>query len=112
MFGDIVVGTDGSATASRAVDRATEPAKLTGGTLDVVHAYQPWGHMHLAAASTATGQSINIDDVNAEIADAATAIARDAGRTAEQRGVSVEVHALGAEPADALIETATRVSAG
>ena len=41
MFGRIVVGTDGSETAAEAVRQATELAKTTGATLDIVSAYEP-----------------------------------------------------------------------
>ena len=41
MFERIVVGTDGSDTAAEAVRQATELARLTGASLEVVSAYQP-----------------------------------------------------------------------
>ena len=41
MFERIVVGTDGSETAAEAVRQATELARATGATLDIVSAYQP-----------------------------------------------------------------------
>ena len=41
MFGSIVVGTDGSETASEAVRQATELAKPLSATVHVVSAYEP-----------------------------------------------------------------------
>ena len=41
MFSRIVVGTDGSETAKQAVREATELAKKTGASLDIVSAYDP-----------------------------------------------------------------------
>ena len=41
MFGRIVVGTDGSDTASQAVSQAAELASKVGATLDIVSAYEP-----------------------------------------------------------------------
>ena len=41
MFSRIVVGTDGSETAKQAVREATELAKQTGASLDIVSAYDP-----------------------------------------------------------------------
>ncbi len=37
LYERILVGTDGSATATKAVDRAVEIAKVTGATLTVLH---------------------------------------------------------------------------
>ena len=41
MFGSIVVGTDGSETASEAVRQAIDLASETGARLEVVSAYAP-----------------------------------------------------------------------
>jgi nucleotide-binding universal stress UspA family protein len=41
MYTSIVVGTNGSATADIAVDRAIKLAAMTGATLHVVSAYEP-----------------------------------------------------------------------
>jgi nucleotide-binding universal stress UspA family protein len=41
MYKSIVVGTDGSATADLALERAIELAGLSGATLHVVSAYEP-----------------------------------------------------------------------
>ena len=40
MYTTIVVGTDGSDSAAIAVRQAAELAKVGGGTLHIVHAYQ------------------------------------------------------------------------
>src|SRR5215208_7397271 len=47
MFGAIVVGTDGSATASEAVRQATELARIHGARVHVVSAYEPVGSARL-----------------------------------------------------------------
>ena len=47
MFGSIVVGTDGSETASEAVRQATELAKAVGAKLNLVSAFQPVGNQRL-----------------------------------------------------------------
>ena len=41
MFRSIVVGTDGSDTASQAVRQAVELASAVGATLELVSAYEP-----------------------------------------------------------------------
>jgi nucleotide-binding universal stress UspA family protein len=41
MYGKVLVGTDGSATAAKAVDRAVEVAKAAGASLTVLSAGHP-----------------------------------------------------------------------
>ena len=41
MFGSIVVGTDGSETATKAVAQAVELAKSVGAKVQLVSAYEP-----------------------------------------------------------------------
>ena len=41
MYASIVVGTDGSETAGKAVDAAVEPARPAGATVEIVSAYEP-----------------------------------------------------------------------
>ena len=41
MFRSIVVGTDGSDTAQKAVDAAIDLARLSGARLELVSAYEP-----------------------------------------------------------------------
>src|SRR5437763_11274623 len=47
MFGSIVVGTDGSATAGEAVRQASELAKAVGATIHLVSAFEPVGNQRL-----------------------------------------------------------------
>ena len=47
VFRSIVVGTDGSGTASEAVRQATELARLTGARVHLVSAYEPIGAARL-----------------------------------------------------------------
>jgi nucleotide-binding universal stress UspA family protein len=54
MYHRIVVGTDGSATAERAVDAAGGIARLTGGSVHVVAAYRPVRVVAVADGATAT----------------------------------------------------------
>ena len=51
MYKQIVVGTDGSAGADRAVDAALELARLTGATVHVVNAHKLTSAFHLSAAA-------------------------------------------------------------
>jgi nucleotide-binding universal stress UspA family protein len=80
MYERILVGTDGSKTASKAVDRAVEVAIDTGAALTI-----------FSAAKLAKGEAT----VNAEMA-----------RHAES-GVTIDVKVVEADPVSALIEEAS-----
>ncbi|MGH8977515.1 MAG: universal stress protein [Acidimicrobiia bacterium] len=110
MYHAIVVGTDGSETASIAVNRASELAKLTGATLHIVHAFQPLSSTLVGASST-TGPTINVEQVNAGIESGAVEVCRHAASNAVRAGVNVETHALPGDPADALITAAKDIGA-
>jgi nucleotide-binding universal stress UspA family protein len=110
MYRAIVVGTDGSDTASIAVDRATELAKLTGATLHIVHAFQPLSATLIGAATT-TGPTFNVEQVNAGIAAGAEEVCRHAAANATRAGVNVETHPLPGDAADTLITAAKDVGA-
>ncbi len=108
MFQRIVVGTDGSDTASEAVRHATELARSTGGTLDVVSAFDPVPQERLReeAAEVPGDVAHGIgprEDVNVSL-EAAAGPARDAG-------VTVQTHAREGDPADAILDVAEEVNA-
>jgi nucleotide-binding universal stress UspA family protein len=48
MFKSIVVGTDGSDTASQAVRQAVDLARAVGAKLEIVSAYEPVSDQRLA----------------------------------------------------------------
>ena len=103
MFRSIVVGTDGSETAGKAVDAAVELARLCDAPLDVVSAYEPVpkGRLHEAArqAPDDTQWMINPrEDVDATLSQAAERV-RDAG-------VEVDTFAREGDPADAILDVA------
>jgi nucleotide-binding universal stress UspA family protein len=105
MFNTIVVGTDGSETAGIAVQRATEIAKLTGGSLHIVHAYQPLSGSHLATAA-ATGATIDLGRVNETLVASAEEVCAHAASYAERAGVPVRTHSVAGDAADALVGAA------
>ena len=83
MFARIVVGTDGSETAKQAVREATELAKFTGATLDVVSAFEP------VASSRLREERLQASEM------------------AEEIGVAnVKCHAREGDPADAILDVA------
>ncbi len=108
MFGRIVVGTDGSETAAEAVRQATELAKTTGATLDIVSAYEPVPRDRLREESAEVPGDIAHsvgprEDVNQVLESAA--------KTAKGAGVEIQTHPREGEPADALLDVAEEVKA-
>ena len=108
MFRSIVVGTDGSDTATRAVSEAIDMAKAIGATLELVSAYAPVPEQRLRAerrdAPADVQWSINPrQEVEAALTDAAD-LAREAG-------VSVNTYARQSDPADAILDVAEEQNA-
>jgi nucleotide-binding universal stress UspA family protein len=108
MFGRIVVGTDGSNTASAAVGQAIELAKMSGSALDIVSAYEliPQERMR-EEKSEAPGDiqyALNPrEDVSLTL--------ENAGGSAKQEGVEVQLHPRQGDPADAILDVAEEVNA-
>lgn len=103
MFTRIVVGTDGSETAGDAVSQAIELAKLSGAQLSIVSAYQPVPgrrvqQEQLQAPADVQHELGPREDVNL-VLDAAAAEAR-------REGVEVQIHAVEADAADAILDAA------
>jgi nucleotide-binding universal stress UspA family protein len=104
----IVVGTDGSATAAAAVDRAVELAKGQGARLHIVTAYNPklgWEEERSARQLT---ESMRWQASPGEVAERTARSAAQAGTAA---GVAVECHTAPGDPADVLVQTARSVGA-
>ena len=104
MFTSIVVGTDGSASAGEAVQRAGELAKLCGATLHIVSAYRPLAEIILnpEALPVDIGSLVNPEKDAAEIC---------AGAAAAVNGVDVKTHTCPGHAADALVDQAEKVKA-
>ena len=103
MFSRIVVGTDGSETARHAVQEATELAKKTGASLDIVSAYDPVPASRLREERLEAPSDIEhtfspSEDVDATLAEAAKEV--------EAAGVAVRTFARQGEPADAILDVA------
>jgi nucleotide-binding universal stress UspA family protein len=104
MFSAIVVGTDGSETASKAVDRALElAAALPGSRLLIVSAFEPVSGARLREESTKVPADLQWmvnprEDVDATLEEAAA-------RAADQ-GVDAQVFARQGDPADAILDVA------
>ena len=98
MFSSVVVGTDGSATASEAVRRAMELAKLFGATLHVVTVYKP--------------KPVRVSDVPEEFREylgaggKADSLLEDLSSRAKAAGIPVQGHAETGDPAEAIVRVA------
>jgi nucleotide-binding universal stress UspA family protein len=111
MYKTIVVGTDGSETAGIAVHHATMLAISSGATLHIVHAYRPVLLSEAAVAATSGGLTIDVEGVNAGIAENAAGVCTHAATRAERTGVKVETHSMRGDASDALIAVAQEVGA-
>jgi nucleotide-binding universal stress UspA family protein len=108
MFKSIVVGTDGSDTATQAVRQAVDMAGALGATLELVSAYAPVPAQRLSAERRDAPEDVQWaisprQDVEVSLSDAAE-IAREAG-------VSVNTHARQGDPADAILDVAEEQNA-
>jgi nucleotide-binding universal stress UspA family protein len=108
VFKRIVVGTDGSDTASVAVQHATELARTTGAKLDVVSAFEPVPQDRLRNESQQVPGDIAHgvgprEDVNVHLEAAAG--------QAKEVGVEASTHAREGDPADAILDVAEETGA-
>jgi nucleotide-binding universal stress UspA family protein len=99
--GAIVVGTDGSSTATTAVDQAASMAKFMGAVVHLVCAYNPIPGHGLAAEALAYWDPR--EDAESCLSEAAALIRSNGGE--------VETHAVPGPAALALVEVAQRASA-
>ncbi len=102
----IVVGTDGSETAKRAVDEAVRLAAAFGAELHVVSAFEPLRGARISGAPEGAAKvwaPLPDADVEATLSEAAAGV--------RLNNVEVTTHALEKDPADALLEVADKVGA-
>jgi nucleotide-binding universal stress UspA family protein len=108
MFGSIVVGTDGSATAGEAVRQATELANAVGAKIHLVSAFEPVGNQRLREERQEVPEDMQWmvnerEDVEATL--------RKAGEQVAEAGVDVETYSRQGDPADAILDVAEEQSA-
>jgi len=108
LFKRIVVGTDGSNTATQAVEKATELAKLTGAELNIVSAFEPVSKRRLEGEQQDAPADVQYEigpreDVNI-VLDAAAAAAK-------KEGVEVQTHPVEGAPSDAILNVADETKA-
>ena len=106
MYKNVLVGTDGSGTADKAVQAAADLARQLGAQL------------HIATAFRASGPGMG-EAAGAALASAPTeGIAREAAETVTESaeatfaaGLQVTRHSVSGHPADALLDCAEKVGA-
>jgi nucleotide-binding universal stress UspA family protein len=105
LFQRILVGTDGSETATEAVRQAIELAKLAGASLGIVAAFEPVPRSRLREEKGEVPGDVSYavgprEDVNVTL-DAATGLAK-------QEGVEAETYPREGDPADAILDVAEK----
>jgi nucleotide-binding universal stress UspA family protein len=108
VFDRIVVGTDGSETATEAVKTAIELAKLSKGKLEIVSAYQPIPQDRLKQEGE--GITGDVSHVVNPREDVQFILDKAAGE-AKKAKVDVVTHPLEADPADAILDVAEEIDA-
>jgi nucleotide-binding universal stress UspA family protein len=108
LFKQIVVGTDGSDTATEAVGQAIELAKMSGAKLDIVAAFQPVPQSRLKEERGEVPGDVSYavgprEDVNVTLEGAIG--------MAKKEGVEAEAHPREGDPADAILDVAEEVHA-
>jgi nucleotide-binding universal stress UspA family protein len=106
MYKVIVVGTDGSDRAARAVREALSLAKVAGATLHVVHAVRPVTMMGADYAEPAAAAM-----AVADLRDHGDRVCAHVMADAESQNVPAQMHNVDGEPADVLIKLAEAVHA-
>ena len=108
MFSSIVVGTDGSETAGKAVLQATELARQVGAKVNLVSAYEPVSGQRLSQERREVPKDMEWmvnprEDVEATLKDAAEKL--------EGAGVEVDTFAREGDAADAILDVAEETHA-
>ena len=96
----IVVGTDGSETAKRAVDEAVRLASALGAELHVVSAFEPLRGAKIAGAPEGAAKVWHVEST-----------LNEAAAGVRMKNIEVTTHAVEKDPADALLEVADKVDA-
>jgi nucleotide-binding universal stress UspA family protein len=108
VFRSIVVGTDGSDTAQKAVDAAVGLAQLSGARLEIVSAYEPVSAQRLRVEARQVPADLQWmvnprEDVDATLAEAV--------EQAGAAGVETASYAREGDPADAILDVAEELGA-
>jgi nucleotide-binding universal stress UspA family protein len=108
MFSSIVVGTDGSDTAGKAVAQAIDLAKAVGAKLELVTAYEPVSGQRISAERREAPEDLQWAIGPREDADATL---EAAAAPAREAGLEVGLYARQGDPADAILDVAEECEA-
>jgi nucleotide-binding universal stress UspA family protein len=108
LFERIVVGTDGSETATEAVRRAIDLARLSGAKLDIVAAFEPVSSTRIRDEKGEVPGDVSYavgprEDVNVTLEGAVG--------MAKREGVDAEPYPQQGDPADAILDVAEKTGA-
>ena len=103
MFTSILVGTDGSQTATEAVRQTVELATSVGARVDIVSAYEPVSSQRLREEGEQAPEDMQWMVNQREEVDATLA---EAARVAEGAGIEYATYARRGDPADAVLDVA------
>ncbi|MFN2465634.1 MAG: universal stress protein [Candidatus Dormibacteria bacterium] len=110
MFSKIVVGTDGSSTAARAVSKAAELAELAGAELHIVTAIKTGASATFLEAAMPVPVGVPDQAWEAESEAAIARILEDTRHSLGDR-VTVQTHGRSGDPGEAILEVAREVGA-
>ena len=103
MFKSIVVGTDGSDTATQAVRQAVDLALAVGAKIELVSAYEPVPAQRLSQERRQAPEDLQWAINPREDVDLTLEAAAELARAA---GVAVDVYPRQGDPADAILDVA------
>ena len=101
MIGSILIATDGSDTARRAVERGGELGKRLGASVHVVTAYQPLRRTTVKGGGPEAWQLRSDSRADAVLEEATAAL--------RLTGVEATQHARADNPVDAILDTAEKI---
>jgi nucleotide-binding universal stress UspA family protein len=102
MFDVVVVGADGSPTARRAVEAATEIALMSGGQLHIVTAYQP---------SARKGTSLPVEFKYLSSDSEVLSVLQLLSFIPKKQGLEAQLHSVEGDAAEAIINKAAQLEA-
>jgi nucleotide-binding universal stress UspA family protein len=115
VYANIVVGTDLSEAAAKAVDQAAALAKAFGAKLHIVTGFKSAMASNLPASTLeamAYGVAAELlHEAESKIGDEVRSTLEGLAKRYESDGVLVQTYGCGAEPADALLEVAESTNA-
>jgi nucleotide-binding universal stress UspA family protein len=109
MYKNIVVGTDFSETAAKAVETAAAIAKAFKATLHIVTAFKPAMTSTVAASSLeamAYGGAEFLQEAESKIADEVESTLGRMEKDLGKAGVTVKTHGVAGDPSDCLVDVA------